>query len=471
MRANTLFAAAAAILAISFAFADEPDPGGNPNPGGGFDVTIPPGDYIVHLPDNTWTPEPPPEGDPGWLMWEGIIDAFSGAWGALMAEIEKVKCPAGHANCGSGGSSVTLNAVTSVKMSGGTLEIGYQKQGFSNGLASGSPSAGVVKGDILNGDTTSIDLLHAQNVTLSGTGRLSFNADTYSFSNGLLQKQPSSYTREVDFKKIAATGNLKDADNYETCYNEAKGDWMATILSYHNGEATETVISNFHPVAFTGNYNQLTNTPTFRLVKQGDGEGEGGGITLALTTEASSNDTDNVTLAAIAGSGSWGDLQGFPDGGIDYVNDFYMDGNTVMAKVFHATITTNGLDYGEENSYRVVEVCTLPDPCSCSTNTPSGGGGGGTNTYTYVCDCIIKTPEDETDPIWGREKKDYEKKTDHEKDIEDLFDQIGGLSDRISSLENWREFLDELLDVPPLDIGGGNDPPPSTPPGTSIASN
>ena len=196
-------------------------------------------------------------------------------------------------------------------------------------------------------------------VTMDNNGKVSFplaklHLDVNDSNGSLYMTAEGDDKATLQLAKIAASGNLKDAKDYQTCYDEAKCDWMATILSYHDGEVTDTFVTNFHSVAFSGDYNSLTNTPTYEFEEADDGEG---GTKIMLVVSSGTNVASNdVGLAKVAKTGSWADIVGAPDGAVFSGGQVQMEGDALQARPIYVGIDTNGL-YGATNDWQ--EICRI----------------------------------------------------------------------------------------------------------------
>ncbi len=243
-----------------------------------------------------------------------------------------------------------------------------------------------------------ITLYYDSKAELTDAGALTIGIDVH------FEGQQAEFKEHtVNFAKIAKTGRLKDAADYQACYDEARGDWMATILSYHDGQATETVVSNFHPVAFSGDYDSLTNTPTLKVEE----DGEGYKLSLA-TGGAEEENSGSLPVVKIASTGSWNDLKDIPE---------------------NAT-----------NCYTKAETdAKIDEKINAHHSSCDHGGGGGTVTNIIegaVCDCQIKTVEDvvnnEQDPVWTQDKPGIESQLDQlQKDMKDASTKIEVLENKV----------------------------------------
>ena len=302
-----------------------------------------------------------------------------------------------------------------------------------------------------------LDLYYDASADLGADGTLTVGVDVH-----FTGQEAAFKTATASFSKIAASGQLKDAQgtlkdikgslkdvsDYQACYDEAKGDWMATILEYHKDEPIpEGVITNFHPVAFSGDYNTLTNTPSIQVEEDGEGS-----FTLVLTTK-SDEEEDSINLAKVAITGKFGDLSDIPEGDLDVVKDVSAGGdNEITISYGRIHFSSNGLEWAESGAPQNKTV-TITCKCDCADDDDDSGGGGGGSSSSCTCQncggggcsCQIKNGDDvndvEKDPEWSKWKSgefdDWKEQID--KDVTEACAAITAICEHIGYVPNvWQ---------------------------------
>ena len=171
--------------------------------------------------------------------------------------------------------------------------------------------------------------------------------------------------RTATFGKLAGKDAISEADDYADSVTakdqKVTEDLTNLILSYHPPEegVPDEATNVLAKVAFDGDYNSLTNTPTFSFEEEEVAEGEGGegGTKLVLVVSSGTAVVSNdVGLAKVAKTGSWADIVGAPDGAVFSGGQVQMEGDALQARPIYVGIDTNGL-YGATNDWQ--EICRI----------------------------------------------------------------------------------------------------------------
>lgn len=207
-------------------------------------------------------------------------------------------------------------------------------------------------------------------ITMDGEGVVTFalakvHLDMNDNDSSLYLTSDAKKSATLKLKKICASGKLVDGEDYKGSVTDpidaAKSALIDLINAYHPidegvpDEATNVLAK----VAFDGDYNSLTNTPTFSFEEEEVAEGEGGegGTKLVLVVSSGTNVASNdVGLAKVAKTGSWADIVGAPDGVVFSGGQVQMEGDALQARPIYVGIDTNGL-YGATNDWQ--EICRI----------------------------------------------------------------------------------------------------------------
>ncbi len=302
-------------------------------------------------------------------------------------------------------------------------------------------------------------------------------ADSIEFKDGLAKSIGVTQGGYIYVSSMGKSGNLADANDYGETVQAIKDDVIAGIdamISETAGGLDDVVreefaaadivveqklmgvIQAYHPdeelpdeatnvlakVAFSGKYEDLVDIPpSFTnecvIVKDGDTYNvypPGGG------GEAATNAVGG--LAELAVSGEWGDITGFPAGGVDVMTQLSIvlgPTTDIVYRTENVIVTEGGLVFKEGG--RKTYSITLP-----------GGGGGGTDEcHCAGCEGGGGDEREEEDPIFTAWKNSTWK---------NFLEAMNGLETRVGKNETDIQALkDRLREVLGEIIGVGYDPP------------